>query len=135
MSDLRKKIKKKEAKHLSVGKIGEQIAVYFLVQKGFKIVEKNVNRKWGELDIVVKKKMRGEWRFHIIEVKTVSKSVAFARMHPAENLTQSKLKKLERTSILYCQENNIENWQLDAVLVWFDKVNNKSEIQYIQNIL
>lgn len=139
----------KNVKHLKTGEIGEEIACLFLKKRGFKILERNVNRKWGELDIVATKsttrlfpflyslyslKTRSQTRVHIIEVKTVSGSKASAPVHPAENLTQAKLQKLKRTAILYTQEKRIEKWQLDAVLVWYDEFGNDAEIQYMEKL-
>lgn len=42
--------------HLKVGKIGEDIACKYLKDKGYKIIERNFRRKWGEIDIVCLKK-------------------------------------------------------------------------------
>lgn len=42
--------------HLKVGKIGENIACEYLKNKGYKIIERNFRRKWGEIDIVCFKK-------------------------------------------------------------------------------
>jgi Holliday junction resolvase-like predicted endonuclease len=54
--------------HLDVGKIGEDTAARFLVKQGFMIVERNYWKKYGEIDIVAKKK----GVIHFVEVKTVS---------------------------------------------------------------
>lgn len=50
------------------GDLGEDIAERFLVKRGFKILERNYLRKWGEIDIIAKK--GGKLCF--VEVKTVS---------------------------------------------------------------
>lgn len=42
----------KDGSHITTGAKGEQIACDFLVEKGYKIVERNVRRKWGEIDVV-----------------------------------------------------------------------------------
>ena len=42
--------------HLKVGKIGEDIACRYLKDKGYKIIERNFRRKWGEIDIICFKK-------------------------------------------------------------------------------
>jgi len=123
----------KGTEHLSVGKIGEQIACQFLVSRGFKIIDTNVTRKCGELDIVARNKKTG--RIHIVEVKTVSGSVASAWGHPSENLTEQKIKKLERTCLVYIKENKIINWQLDAILVWYEKSNSSAQIEYLTHIV
>jgi len=122
----------KDTNHISVGKTGEDIACRFLKKKGFRILERNVNRKWGELDIVAEHKKTK--CMHIVEVKTVSGSAASTQTHPAENLTKAKLEKLVRTSILYAKENDVEDWQLDAVLVWYNRINQNAEIQFWENI-
>jgi len=123
---------KKDITHLSVGRVGEKIAAAYLKKLKFEILETNVYRKWGELDIVAKNKQTK--RIHIIEVKTVSGSCASIQIHPAENLTKSKLEKLERTAVLYTQEKQIANWQLDAVLVWYNEEGKKAQLEYIENI-
>ncbi|MDP3800469.1 MAG: YraN family protein [bacterium] len=38
--------------HLKVGKAGEDIACKYLENKGYKIMERNFIRKWGEIDII-----------------------------------------------------------------------------------
>lgn len=38
--------------HLIVGRAGEDIACKYLQNKGYKIIERNFRRKWGEIDIV-----------------------------------------------------------------------------------
>lgn len=42
--------------HIRIGKIGENIACEYLESKGYKIIERNFRRKWGEIDIVCKKR-------------------------------------------------------------------------------
>ena len=92
----------RRSEHLRVGVVGEKIAGRFLIKNGFRIIERNVHRKWGELDIVAQHKRTK--RIHIVEVKTVSGSKASAPTHPSENLTKHKLEKLVRTAILYTKE-------------------------------
>ena len=51
-----------------VGSLGEELVVRFLVRKGYKILDRNFRRPWGELDIVATRKER----IHFVEVKSVS---------------------------------------------------------------
>lgn len=51
-----------------IGILGENIAETFLVKRGFKILEKNYLKKWGEIDIVAKKGKT----IRFVEVKAVS---------------------------------------------------------------
>ena len=43
------------AKHNQIGKIGENIAVKYLINKNFKIIERNFNCREGEIDIICNK--------------------------------------------------------------------------------
>lgn len=56
------------AKHLELGKKGEEIAVQFLIDKGYKVLETNWRHRRAELDIIAKD---GEVLV-FIEVKTRS---------------------------------------------------------------
>ena len=54
------------AKHNELGKLGEELAVQFLVDKGYEILEKNWRNKHKEIDIVAKDGSE----LVIVEVKT-----------------------------------------------------------------
>ena len=49
-----------------IGDLGENLCVKHLVKHGFKILDRNYQKKWGEIDIVAKK----SGIIHFIEVKT-----------------------------------------------------------------
>ena len=94
----------------NVGKGGEEIAYVFLVKKGYRVIEKNYRRKWGEIDIIAEKD--GTVRF--IEVKTVSRESRDYR--PEELVHRTKLRKVARTAALYMEEHHDEReFQIDAV--------------------
>jgi len=44
------------------------------------------------------------------------------------------MKKLERTAILYTQEKQITNWQLDAIFVWYDEVHTRAKVEHVKKI-
>ena len=56
------------ADHNELGKKGEQLAVDFLLEKGYKIVEKNYRYRKAEVDIIAMK----ESILAVVEVKTRS---------------------------------------------------------------
>src|SRR3990167_380457 len=92
------------AKKSEIGKLGEDIACEYLINKGFKIIERNFRKPWGELDIIA----TDPGKFLVfIEVKTMRQSgnSAIAELRPEENLTAAKLKKLKRTASLYAGFN------------------------------
>ena len=64
-----------DSKHKKkIGVLGENMACRFLVKQGFKILDRNYSKKWGEIDIVAKKNKI----FRFIEVKTVVSSSSSA---------------------------------------------------------
>jgi len=42
-------------KHISIGRLGEDIATGYLKNRGFHIITRNYRKKWGEIDIIAKK--------------------------------------------------------------------------------
>ena len=122
----------KQPKHLKIGKIGEDIACNFLKKKGYKIIDRNFKRKWGEIDIICYKKemifnaISSMWNKNLsgvphgtkivfVEVKTLNSNYS---LNPEDNLTQQKQKKLIRTCQLYISEKKLDpnmDWQIDAI--------------------
>ncbi len=57
------------SKRQKLGQLGETIAVTFLINRGFSIVERNYTKPWGELDIIAEM----DKKLYFIEVKSVSR--------------------------------------------------------------
>ena len=104
-----------------LGKLGEDIACQYLVDKGYKIIERNVRQPWGELDIVAKSKDK---TLVFFEVKTM---IDFATgIKPEDQLTKAKLRKLQKTASLYAGHypekiNNKRGWRIDLVAISLKK--------------
>ena len=100
-----------------IGRMGEDIAVLYLQRKGFKVIERNFRKPWGEIDIVAEKD--GEVRF--VEVKAVSRDTLpnvtrEMDYRPEEMVQPSKLRKLARTANLYMeQKRDKREFQIDVV--------------------
>ncbi len=124
-----------------LGDIGENIACDYLTRHGFEILDRNYLRKWGELDIVARKK--GILRF--IEVKSVScvtlpKDVSHVTKdsyRPEENVHPQKLKRLSRAIQTYILEKRLDNleWQLDIVTVKIDEKARMARVEMLENII
>ncbi|MEK7560306.1 MAG: YraN family protein, partial [Patescibacteria group bacterium] len=63
------------------GNLGEKLAAKFLSANGFKIVETNYWRKWGEIDIIAEK----DNILHFVEVKATG-SDEESGYRPEENI-------------------------------------------------
>jgi putative endonuclease len=96
------------------GDLGEKKAEKFLRERGFRIVEKNYQNKFGEIDIICK---RGNC-LHFVEVKT-----SFTAFNPEENMTQNKMRKILRTANMYLFNKNLNDLSIffDLVSVNFNK--------------
>ena len=57
------------SKTQKIGEIGEKLACMFLMKHGFKVLDRNYRKKWGEIDIIAQK----DDILRFIEVKTVSR--------------------------------------------------------------
>lgn len=77
-----------------LGQIGEGIAVSFLEEKGYRIIERNFRNAFGEIDIIA-------WDNNVlsfVEVKT-RESVEFGL--PFESVHQVKKRKIARVALSY----------------------------------
>lgn len=123
-----------------LGDLGENIACEFLAKHGYRVVERNYLRKWGELDIVARK---GDM-YHFVEVKSVS-CVTLPRVsnetvsdtyRPEDNMHPWKLKRLGRAIQTYLLEKNVdEDWQLDLLTVKISQRDRKARVEVVENII
>ena len=122
-----------------LGDLGENIACDYLLKHKFEILDRNYLRKWGEIDIVCRKK--GIIRF--IEVKSVScvtlpkvSHVTSDNYRPEDNLHPQKLERLSRAIQTYLLEKRLEvDWQLDLITVKIVEKDRMARVEMIENII
>ena len=104
----------------NTGKTGEEIAVKFLKEKGYQILDRNYrfqipgDLQRGEIDIVAKK---GD-TICFVEVKTLKDPKV--EIFPEEKVNFSKTKKLILTAESWLIKNKIplnSKWQIDVISV------------------
>ncbi len=120
-----------------IGDLGEKTVCEYLRRKGFRIIDRNVARKTGELDVIASYKNT----LHFVEVKSVlceefpgdEKRESF---NPADNLHEMKIRKVARTAEWFVAERDWEgDWQIDGALVWFRARDGRALVSYVPQIL
>ena len=112
----------------SKGSKSEQIAVNYLVKKGYTILERNFRCSKKEIDIIAKKGNS----ISFIEVKGKSESADF---NPEYSITAAKQRIIFQVANFYVQKNNLENvdFNFDVIIVNFTAEGVK--IEHLENSL
>ncbi len=122
----------------SIGAKGEREAQKYLKKQGYKIIEKNwcnaKGKRVGEIDVIVQNKKTGEIVF--VEVKTRFINKCDEVILPEEQITKSKLQKLNKIAEVYIKENELwnEQWRIDAISVLIIENEKKPKIKHIESI-
>src|SRR5699024_3800566 len=101
------------AEHNELGKIGEEMAAEFLIEKGYVILERNYRFDRAEVDIIAQDKKQ----IVIVEVKTRT-SDFFG--DPQEFVSQGKIKQLLKVANYYLISKEIDmeaRFDIVAILV------------------
>jgi len=113
-----------------VGRGGEEIAAQFLERKGYKIIERNYRKKWGEIDVIAEK----DNVVHFVEVKAVSRESKDYR--PEELIHESKLRKVARTAALYMeQQRDGREFQIDGIAVIMDMATRTARCRFYEQVM
>lgn len=137
-----------------VGQTGEDLACQYLERSGYRIVERNYLKKWGEIDIIAKKANK----LHFVEVKSVSRATSVLppkpltkeikyekpifgkndEYRPEDNLHPWKLQRLGRAIQSYLLDRDIPDnmdWQFDVVTVYIDQAKGLSKVSLLEDII
>lgn len=112
---------------VSIGQTGERLSAKFLEDKGHTIIQRNYRTAYGEIDIITCYKDI----YHFHEVKTVK----YGDLHPLEQITPSKIKKISRTAAIFMKENGLRDktFTIDAIGIILTDAKGPS-IVYEENI-
>ncbi len=120
---------------LSLGARGEQAAAAYLKSSGYQILAANFcntsGRRLGEIDIIAQD--GGEIVF--VEVKTRTNSTS-GRILPEENITRSKLYKLNKAASFYISKNKLYDsaYRFDAITLVVNQNGSSASLKHIKNI-
>lgn len=126
-----------------IGELGEDIAVRYLLNKGFEIVERNYTKKWGEIDVVAQ--LSGV--LHFVEVKSTYlesiQSVSREKngvlgnqgVNPIEHVDFRKRERLSRTIETYLMGKRVLEWQFDVICVYLDENSKQAKVEVFKDII
>ena len=107
-----------------IGQLGEDLVGDYYKMEGFKIVDKNYLKKWGEIDLTASK----DNKIYFIEVKTVTRSYIcnenkeYYRAEDNVHLYKAqRLKRTIQTYLLGLRGRRTIDWQFDLVIVILNK--------------
>ncbi len=118
----------RKSNNLLLGKRGEDIAADYLKRKGYTIIEKNIKKRHGDIDIVARK----EKTLVFVEVKTRTSNDYGG---PVEAITPWKLRSLIRSVQYYQEVRNLSEVSMRIDLVSVMLVDDRQpEIRHFENI-
>ncbi len=114
----------------TIGKIGENLAAKYLEKNGFKILQRNWQAKFGEIDIIAQK----DNTTYFIEIKTQYKS---SKTSPIDEITPRKIAKLKSLVKFYASTHPkiFKKLMLSGVCIVLDKNQKNHAIKWINNLL
>ncbi|MDP3962444.1 MAG: YraN family protein [bacterium] len=119
-----------------IGNVGEDIACEWLKKHNFLIIERNYNKKWGEIDIIATK----DKILQFIEVKSVTiKGVQDGKGHrPEENVHETKVRRLKRVIQTYLLERRYgldTEFIFHVLLVHMNQSTRRAKVIMLENII
>lgn len=99
-----------------VGDKGEDTASDFLMNKGYKIIQRNYRCMYGEVDIIAEY----DEAIIFVEVRT-RRSNSFGT--PQDSITPSKINKISKTALCYIQEKcfSDRSCRFDVIAITYSK--------------
>lgn len=134
----------KKGERNKIGSYGEDIAAKYAERLGYKVIDRNYLKKWGEIDIVSRETKNNKEIIHFIEVKAVSyetkhdleKAVSYGTWRPEENVHTGKIQKLNRAIESWLKEHHCESdWQIDVAAIRVVPREKYATVKYIPNIV
>lgn len=111
---------------INLGKKGEEIALAYLKSKKYKIIEKNLRNRFGEIDIIA----NDHGTLVFIEVKTRT-SEAFGT--PIQGINEKKQKRLKQLAMRYIADKGLIEQEVRFDVLGILQTNKETKIEHIPN--
>ena len=112
-----------------LGKRGEELAASLLINKGYRLIEKNFRKRYGEIDLVA----RWQNTLVFVEVKT---RIGRRFGTPEESVTARKLRQVVKTAEYYKMTHAglPDSLRIDVVAIELDDNLRVMSMRHIENI-
>jgi putative endonuclease len=126
-----------------LGDKGEDVVCKYLEGKGYRILERNYWKPWGEIDIVAEKGSK----LSFVEVKSVSRDLSHETSRgygsretyrPEENMHPAKVRRLHRAIQTYLLDHKVSErtlWQLDLACAFLDFSTHTARVELLENVV
>lgn len=116
---------------IKLGALAEKLAVAFLKKKGYRILAKNWQNKWGEIDIIC------QYQKTVIFVEVKSGLNLGSSWGPEQHIDLKKQHQLIKMAQIYLSQKRLTNWpwQIDVVSVEFNPRTKKGQINHFKNAI
>jgi putative endonuclease len=123
-----------------LGDKGEEVVCKYLEGKGYRIIERNYWKPWGEIDIIAEKGST----ISFVEVKSVSRDlqkqtdISRETYRPEENMHPAKVKRLHRAIQTYLLDHKVPEsklWQLDLACAFLDFSSHLAKVEMLENVV
>jgi len=114
-----------------LGRIGEDLAADYLEEKGYKILERNFQNRWGEIDLICQKDNTAVFT----EVKT---RVGERFGLPENAINRNKIQRLTKNAAAYMSfkiKKKYNNYRIDAICIVLDEQYKLKRINHYENII
>jgi len=115
---------------LSLGKIIEEYAVFYLISLNYEILAQNWHSSAGEIDILAYR----EEQYYFVEVR--GRKIG-SLVEACESLSFEKLERCELTALVYLEKHPEiwDNWQLAFLSLSYDQYLQVLSINYEESLL
>ncbi len=112
------------------GALGEKIALDFLIERNFSIIERNFRCREGEIDIIARD---GDYLVFVEVRAKTSPNMGT----PEESITPAKGQRLVTLAQTYIQlhENLPAQWRIDIVAIDMDSLGRPARVELIENAI
>ncbi len=116
-----------------LGQRGEDLAAAYLLDAGYRIVERNYRNHYGEIDIIAHSPAQKTKTLVFVEVKT-RKNTLFS--HPCEAVTTKKQTQISMVALEYLEKNNLTETaaRFDVVaIIWPNASRQPTNVEHFVN--